>query len=101
MYEGLAVEPSALIADPSLHEADDAEGLVHRFPAESSSEGGWFGGPLNCRLSIEEELRRGVLVFERTGSGGKYWWRGAFRELLSVICRLRGEPLLKLDEDML
>lgn len=67
MYEGLAVEPSALIADPSLHEADDAEGLVHRFPAESSSEGRWFGGPLNCRLSIEEQFRRGVLVFERTG----------------------------------
>lgn len=46
MYEGLAVEPSALITYPSLHEADDAEGLVHRFPAEGSSQGRRFGDPL-------------------------------------------------------
>lgn len=31
MEEGLAVESIALIADPSLHEPDDAEGLIHRF----------------------------------------------------------------------
>ena len=46
MYEGLAVESSALIADPSLHEPDDAEGLVHRFPPQGSSQGRLFGHPL-------------------------------------------------------
>lgn len=65
--EGLAVEPGALFAYPPLHEADDAEGLVHRFPTQGGSQGRWFGDPLICGLSLEEEFRRGVFVLERTG----------------------------------
>ena len=67
MDEGLAVESGALFPNPSLHESDDAEGLIHRFPAESSSQGGWFGDPLIYGLSLEEEFRRGVFIVERTG----------------------------------